>query len=284
MKKLVVLIAFLTLSFAGNAQTKKLENSLLWKIEHKDLAKPSYLLGTIHILCKDDFSIPEKVTKAFAKAEHLILEVDMSDTKALMAAQQKMMSGGKLTEELSKEQQTYLDNLLKKELNMSLEMVNTYKLSTVYSLLIQQTFDCPMKKMYEVELTTMAKTNNMKVAGLETLDAQLDFFDKAYPKDFLWKQIELLSEYKDLTQDMVTFYKNEELEKLFGKVVDERFFNKNTEHWMLTVRNTNWAEIMPEMMKKQSNLFAVGAAHLPGENGVINLLRKKGYTITPVFK
>jgi uncharacterized protein YbaP (TraB family) len=52
---------------------------------------------------------------------------------------------------------------------------------------------------------------------------------------------------------------------------------------MLTVRNNNWVEIMPEMMKKQSNLFAVGTAHLVGENGVIELLRKQGYKITPVY-
>ncbi|MGH1384815.1 TraB/GumN family protein [Kordia sp.] len=283
MKKLIVLICFIACSFVGNAQDQKLENSVLWKIEHKDLEKPSYLLGTIHILCKDDFKIPEKVTKAFNETDRLVLEVDMSDTKALMAAQKKMMSGGKLTEELSAAQQTYLDNLLKKEMNMSLQMVNSYTLVTVYTLLIQQSYDCPLKKMYEVELTSLAKANNKKVAGLETLNGQLDFFAKAYPKDFLWQQIELYSEYKIAMKEMVTAYKNEEMSKLYEGMKDERFFNKNAAHWMLTVRNTNWSKLMPDMMKKQSNLFAVGAAHLPGKNGVIELLRKQGYTITPVF-
>ncbi|PTX59223.1 hypothetical protein C8N46_11059 [Kordia periserrulae] len=284
MKKLLAFCCFLIGSFAINAQKQTLENSVLWKIEHKDLKEPSYLMGTIHILCKDDFSIPKKVIDAFDKTERLVLEVDMSDMKALMAAQKKMMSGGKLTETLSKEQQAYLDNLLKKELNMSLKMVDSYTLATVYSLLIQQSFDCPLKKMYEVELTNLAKAARKEVAGLETLDAQLDFFDKAYPKDFLWKQIELFSEYKDLTNDMVTSYIDEDIEKLYAEVRDERFFNKTTEHWLLTVRNTNWAKLMPEMMKKQATFFAVGAAHLPGENGVINLLRQKGYTVTPVLK
>ncbi len=283
MKKLFVLCCFLVSSFVSNAQEKQLENSVLWKIEHKDLDKPSYLLGTIHILCKDDFAIPEKVTNAFNETEKLVLEVDMSDTKALMEVQKKMMSGGKLTEELSKEQQTFLDDLLKKELKMSLQMVNNYTLMTVYTLLIQQTYSCPVKKMYEVELTSLAKANNKKVAGLETLNGQLDFFAKAYPKDFLWQQIKLFSEYKALMADMVTSYKNEEIGKLHHDMKDERFFNKNAEHWMLTVRNKNWAELMPKMMKEQSNLFAVGAAHLPGENGVIALLQKQGFTVTPVF-
>ena len=283
MKKLYILIIFIACSFIGNAQDQKLENSILWKIEHKDLAKPSYLLGTLHIMCEDDFSIPEKVIKAFNSTENLVLEVDLSDTTALMEAQKKMISSGKLSEELSKEQQTYLDSLLKKELNMSLKMVDNYTLMTIYSLLIQQSLTCSTKKMYEFELINLAKAKNKKVAGLETLNGQVDFFAKAYPKDFLWQQIELYADYKISFQEMITSYKNEEISNLFDIVRDERFFNKNAEHWMLTVRNANWIEIMPDMMKKQSNLFAVGAAHLVGENGVITLLRTQGYKVTPVY-
>lgn len=283
MKKLIVICCFIVSSFVANAQNKKLENSVLWKIEHKDLAKPSYLLGTIHILCEDDFSIPKKVTKAFNETENLVLEVDLSDTAALMEARKTMMSTGKLSEELSKEQQIYLDNLLKKEMGMSLKMVDNYTLMTIYTLLIQQSLTCPTKKMYEFELINLAKAKNKKIAGLETLNDQLDFFAKAYPKDFLWQQIELHEEYKAMFQDMVTHYKNEDISTLFAGMKDERFFNKNAEHWMLTVRNTNWIKLMPDMMKKQSNLFAVGAAHLVGENGIIELLRKQGYKVTPVY-
>jgi uncharacterized protein YbaP (TraB family) len=283
MKKFIILIAFITFSFVGNAQNKKLENSVLWKIEHKDLAKPSYLLGTIHILCEDDFSIPEKVTKAFNTTENLVLEVDFSDTEALMEMQKSMISKEKLSETLSKERQEFLDNLLKKEMKMSLKMVDNYSLMTIYSLFIQLGLPCETKKLYEFELINLAKAKNKKVAGLETFNGQVDFFAKAYPKDFLWQQIELYQEYKIAFQEMITSYKNEDISTLVEGMKDERFFNKNAEHWMLTVRNNNWVEIMPEMMKKQSNLFAVGTAHLVGENGVIELLRKQGYKVTPVY-
>lgn len=283
MKKIIVLIAFIACSFVGTAQDTTLENSLLWKIEHKDLAKPSYLFGTIHILCKDDFSIPEKLTKAFTETEKLVLEVDFSDTTAMMEAQKAMISKEKLSETLSKERQIFLDNLLKEELKMSLQLVDNYTLMTIYSLLIQESLSCPTKKMYEFELMNLAKAQNKKVAGLETLPNQLDFFAKAYPTDFLWQQIELYPAYKVAFQDMIKAYKNEEISKLLKDMKDERFFNENAEYWMLTYRNTNWVEIMPEMMKKQSNLFAVGAAHLGGENGVIHLLRKEGYKVTAVY-
>ena len=136
--------------------------------------------------------------------------------------------------------------------------------------------------MYEFELINLAKAQNKKIKGLETLNGQLDFFAKAYPKDFLWQQIELHEAYKVMFQEMVTNYKNENITALFDGMNDERFLNKNAEYWMLTYRNKNWIEKMPALMKKQPNLFAVGAAHLVGDNGVIHLLRKQGYKVTPV--
>jgi uncharacterized protein YbaP (TraB family) len=51
---------------------------------------------------------------------------------------------------------------------------------------------------------------------------------------------------------------------------------------LLYGRNRHWVEQMPALMKENSLLFAVGAGHLPGEQGVINLLRKKGYKLTPM--
>lgn len=58
--------------------------------------------------------------------------------------------------------------------------------------------------------------------------------------------------------------------------------NAKQEKAMLTDRNNNWAEKMPEMMKNESSFFAVGGAHLMGKNGVIQLLKSKGYTLKPV--
>ena len=59
--------------------------------------------------------------------------------------------------------------------------------------------------------------------------------------------------------------------------------NENATNLMQIKRNKKWVEKMPSMMKERSNLFAVGAAHLTNEYGIIHLLREKGYTVTPVF-
>ncbi len=64
---------------------------------------------------------------------------------------------------------------------------------------------------------------------------------------------------------------------------DPRFYNADIEHWLLTVRNKKWVEIMPEIMQQNSTVFAVGAGHLGGEMGVIHLLERAGYDVKPVM-
>ena len=52
------------------------------------------------------------------------------------------------------------------------------------------------------------------------------------------------------------------------------------ESMLITTRNSNWIPIMKKMMQEKVTFFAVGAGHLGGEKGVVNLLRKAGYKVT----
>ena len=63
--KTIIALALFAVTFNFSAAQKKanLENSTLWKIEHADLKQPSYLLGTLHLMCATDFAIPKKVTE-----------------------------------------------------------------------------------------------------------------------------------------------------------------------------------------------------------------------------
>ena len=64
---------------------------------------------------------------------------------------------------------------------------------------------------------------------------------------------------------------------------DKELMSVSTKETLLDNRNVNWLKIMPEMMQKESVFFAVGAAHLAGDLGVINLLKKAGYTVKPIM-
>jgi uncharacterized protein YbaP (TraB family) len=85
-----------------------------------------------------------------------------------------------------------------------------------------------------------------------------------------------------MTRDLADLYKNQDLDKIDELSRKEDAGMDKYMDLLLYDRNRKWAKALPGLFSSQSLLVAVGAAHLPGENGVINLLRKQGYTVTPV--
>ena len=93
----------------------------------------------------------------------------------------------------------------------------------------------------------------------------------------------LFESYKKDFNNAIIAYKNEDILTAVGIITKDDYMNENATILMQINRNKNWVEKMPVMMEGRSNLFAVGAAHLTDDYGIIHLLRKKGYTVTPVF-
>ncbi|MND41007.1 TraB family protein [compost metagenome] len=277
-------IATFLISLQSNAQSKQpLENSLLWEISGNGLQKSSYLYGTIHMICEKDFSISEKLKNTISKTTRLTLEVDLSDPNELQEMQKSAMGEIPLSKELTSQQYKSLDSILTLKTPMTLKQLDNFNLMGINSILIASTLPCKSLKVYEFELIALAKQQKMTIGKLETIKDQAYFFSKAFNKDFLFTQLIKTDSYGEMFIKMIDDYKNERLTDIGAKLNDERFSNADTKKWLLTERNLNWVSEMPSMMKAESVFFAVGAAHLPGENGVIELLKAKGYTVKPVL-
>ncbi|KGO79327.1 hypothetical protein Q763_13900 [Flavobacterium beibuense F44-8] len=281
--KLAVVFAAVVLSGNLHAQEKKvkLENSLLWEISGNGLTEPSYLYGTMHMMCEDDFLIKEKVEKAFENTDKLALELDFDDPSELMAMQSMTTSTIPLSERLSKEDYATLDNFLQTKLGVKASQFENYTLIGIMSVVMFKSLNCP-PKMYEVEFMQQAMANKREILGLEKVEAQVTGFSESYTDEEFIDQLK----YYDTSyfDEMVAVYKEENLNGLYEMVIDEKFMDADAKTIMLDNRNKNWVAIMPELMKVQPVFFAVGAGHLPGENGVINLLRNAGYSVKPVLK
>ena len=283
--KLFAALFATTLNFGSSqAQEKiKLENSVLWKVEHPKLKKPSYIFGTLHFMCESDFQIPEKVTKAFNNADALVLEVNFADPKEMQSMQESMSNPKKISEELSKEQYNDLDKLVIKVTEMPLSTYDAYGLSMLNTILMTKMLPCSRFKSPENELTLLATKSQKQIFSLEKASQQLEIIRNAYPPEFAFKQIMLFESYKEDFNNAIKAYKNEDISTAVGLISKDDYMNENATILMQINRNKNWVEKMPVMMEGRSNLFAVGAAHLTDDYGIIHLLRKKGYTVTPVF-
>lgn len=283
-KLITAIVVCLLLINSLQAQEEiKLENSVLWKIEHADLNEPSYILGTLHLMCEKDFEIPKKVTQAFQIVDALVLEVNLSNPEEVKIMQESMNNTRKISEELSKEQFDELDTLVTKIMGASLINFDTYGLSILNVLMLQKMLPCSQIKSVDNEMMSLAIKNNKPIYSLEKVKEQMQIIDNAYPTEFALKQIWLYESYKKDFSKAIVAYKNEDITKAVALISKKEYMDKKATHIMQITRNKDWVSKMPQMMKERSNLFAVGAAHLTKDYGVIHLLRKKGYKVTPIF-
>jgi uncharacterized protein YbaP (TraB family) len=281
--KSVVAVVAIIFSITTQSQTKspKLENSLLWEISGNGLSKPSYLYGTVHMICSGDYFLAEKTKKVFEASNKLVLEVNLSDPNEMKYAEQMVMGKKPLVETLTSEELTKLDKILRQNAKVTVKQVDAYSMMAVMSLISVRSFGCEDLKQYESIFMEMATKKNMGISGFETIKYQLESLDKAYSNSEMIAMLEYSNQGE--TTKFVTDYKNEDIDALYKSNTDEKVMNQKAKKYALDNRNINWSKKMPEMMQKESVFFAVGAAHLAGELGVINLLKKAGYTVKPIM-
>ena len=140
-------------------------------------------------------------------------------------------------------------------------------------------------KSYEMEFLEMAKNAGKPVAGLETIEFQMSVFDSipyVAQAEMLVETIKSGDKENSEFDVMIEMYKNQKINDMIAMMSDEDEQLSDYEDILLNKRNEAWISGMKSMMIEMPTFFAVGAGHLAGERGVINLLKKEGYTLTPL--
>ena len=145
---------FVSLSF-GQAKPK---SSLLWEITGKDLKQPSYLFGTIHIICKEDFFLPAIVTEKFTNADKIFLEMDMDDPMMILKMMQllQLPKGQTIKQLFGDSAFKEFDKKYKEITGSSAIMFNTFKPFMLMSMLTEKSLSCTAKESYEQTFIAMA--------------------------------------------------------------------------------------------------------------------------------
>lgn len=277
------LMTIISIPISAQNKTAESDNSVLWEVSGNGLSKPSYITGTCHIMCSKDFEIKPKVLKALEKSESFVMEINYTDPTEMTALQKMFQTDKKLSDQLSPNEANELDKILT-DYGTSLKNMDNSSSQALYALISMKAVPCSQTeiKSYEIELLQIAVKNKKKIDGLEKVEDQLTSINKAYDLKEVIQQLKMGKEYEVLLQRMIHAFKKEDVQSVYDLFKNDKFMNSKQEKAMLTDRNKNWAEKMPEIMKKESSLFAVGGAHLMGENGIIKLLRSKGYTVKPI--
>lgn len=261
-----------------------LENSLLWKIEKSDRPS-SYLFGTFHLLPLSDFEISDRVLTAFELTDQLILEIDLNDPAMQREFMQHVTRDDTLTLEnaLSPTDFNKLNTILTQAFGMNAQMVNRWHPAMVGTFLIKHFIE-GAPASYDAALLEMANNKNREALGLETVEEQLHIFDQIPYSDQIKDLNEMLNDeakVKRIFSKMVATYKKEDINGLLDLFLELNDTEKKRE-LLLNKRNRTWISRIDSLTVANSSFVAVGAGHLGGKHGLINLLRQEGFKVTPV--
>ncbi|SDH08939.1 hypothetical protein SAMN04487996_12852 [Dyadobacter soli] len=285
MKRVLLLLIFCAFGAVSRAQVPA-ENSLLWEISGRGLAKPSYLFGTIHLICPTDFSLSDSLKSTLSRTQQVALEMDMDDP-GMMAGMMKTMNmtaGNELKKLVTEQEYQRLDRFFKDSVHVGLAMFERAKPFVLMGPLFNAVLDC-QPQSYEMALVELAGKQKSEVIGIETLEEQMAIFDTIPYKDqakMLLTLIDSLPSAKKEFESLVALYKSQNINELYGMTLKSEFGMEGNEQVMLFARNQKWIPRIRRIASAKPTFFAVGAAHLGGERGVIALLRKEGFVVRAV--
>lgn len=288
MKKLtqtLTLIGLFALT-AWHAASAQNEKSLLWQISGKGLEKPFYLYGTIHLMCPGDIKITPKMQEALDASAQLVLELDMDEPGVMqeMIAASMMQDGTTLQSLLSEDDYNMVSEYLQDSVGVPMQAMSSMKPMLLSSVIMIPILDC-QPGSYEMKLVQAAQQQGMEVFGLETIADQIAVFDAIPLKeqsDYLVKTIREYDESVDEIESMLDKYNQQDIQGLYQMVHESMADMKGAKKALLDDRNQKWLPLIEEMAKEKASFFAVGAGHLGGPKGVINLLKEAGYTVNAV--
>ena len=287
MKRILTIIALSLLCITSNAQ-------LVWKISGSGIKKPSYILGTHHG-CPFTYcdSIPG-LMKAFDKVDNIIGEINMIEFAEMspermqqMQAMMMMPADTSLLSLFNEEETAKVNEWLKKEMGASLEMLSMMKPMTIMvtvqnKVMMEVIPDVADMTTIDKYMQTLGQSKGKSIGELETADYQMTLLYGNSLEEQADALLEMIDqgESRERMVELTDAYKSQNLDTLW-EIFQEQMTGYEYDA-IVNVRNLNWEKQMKELLPKQSTLFVVGAGHLPGEKGMINLLREAGYRVKPV--
>ena len=290
----LILLFICTLPFAS-AQ-------IFYRIEGNGLKKPSFLFGTHH-LASPKILGELQVLSRIDSVKVVVGEVDlaglnMGDLMGAMGSEIMQYAivpeDSTLSKILSPEDYDLVKEAFKKNGPFPGADLKLYDricpliISTMLNTDLSEKMTAGYDPENQLDIVIMrtGKERGKKIVGLETMDYQLNLLFKSLPisvqaeallnsvkePDNALRQLDILNE----------AYTAGDLDKLMELADEEGISNSSFMNQFLEKRNADWLEKIPSILKSGPALIAVGALHLAGEDGLVNGLRKMGYTVTPI--
>ena len=289
--------AIVAFAFCANAQ-------LLWKISGNGLEKPSYVFGTHHVAPASMLDSIPGFNQAITSCDAVYGEVEKeglvgAETQQKMLAMITAPADSTLSTVLDAKTIAAIDSIFK---DFSGGMAGAAQLEPMKPAFVetQLTLIATMKlfptfnpaEQIDISIQTLAAQLGKPTGGFESADFQLDLLYGASISQQARDLTKTVTNFHKTQQSSLTLadsYKHQDLNALYSammKELDEEDYSPEEKkarfEKIFTSRNKNWVKKLITLMPQQSILVVVGSGHLPGNDGVIDLLKREGYTVEPM--
>lgn len=286
MKKHLLLVITVSVACAAAAQDN---SSILWEVTGNGLAKPSYLLATIKFVGeKEYFMPPEAVAKmkncrSFAIEDQVDHHAQHELNKALHFPKGQSLAGA-----MTAGDYLLVVQFFEREFGLTKSVFEKkYARLKPLALSIAMTRLSLHEgvKFYDIELLKIAKRNGLQSYSLEAIDREaqaLNSFPMEDQVKALLHSVNNFETQKAEFRKLMADYPHGNLEEIFAYTLHPLDNNESFVNEFYFKRNREWEPKIEKMMAENPSFIAVGVSHLEGREGLLELLRAKGYVLTPV--
>lgn len=277
-----------------STQCLQAQQSLLWEVSGNGLRRSSYLFGTHHLVPVSFFDNHPIAKSHFKRSKQLVVEVAVDSTEMMRLMPMMLATdGGAWVQQLSETEKSSLDSLCKAVLGAGLEAVASLKPAALHHTLalvmsrgvLNDTLSTFSGVGVDFGLVQQANASKKQVVPLETLEQQFGLlYNTTLDSQLndLRKSIYHTDSAQDVAARLLRSYLHQDLSDMALLLAELQASTLDPMHALLRDRNLAWLPQLEQLFRQNRTFAAVGSLHLPGNEGLIALLRQKGYTVKPI--
>jgi uncharacterized protein YbaP (TraB family) len=282
-KRTLISFLFLILFVEFAAAQQQYPATLLWRINGKNLTQPSYLYGTMHVQDRRLFYFGDSLYHALEQTESFAMELNPDDMMdSLFKSMERKDTSVLIKKMLGDKEYKRVSKRLEKQLKIPADQITIKKLAdNKRNLTYKAKRNDDMSTAMDMYLYTIAHRQGKITTGIEDVSDQLNILDELGSLNIKDLILDDSVQQMDNLEKMKQIYIKRDLTGL-NKMVNG--INSNFDRDLLLIkRNAKMAIRIDSLLRLRSVFFAIGAAHLPGDSGVIHLLEQEGFTLSPVM-
>lgn len=292
MKRLSLILAVVLLAVAAQAQ-------LLWKVTGNGLGRPSYIFGTHHMAPSTMIDQIKGIDQAISGCDIVVGEVEKDsltspEVQARMAQDMIAPPDSTLDKLLNSQEYAIVEKVFNKyfgTMGVKLSQMKNFKPSAISTQMqsmqaIKYFPNFDASNLIDIAVQTRANDAGRPSAGLETVQEQIDLLFNGPLREQAEGLVEACKQDEFFQAQSVALadaYMSQDLDKIYQVMTDATMgSSEESMEAFIYNRNRAWAAKLKKMMPERACLVCVGAGHLPGVQGLLQLLRNEGYTVEPV--